>query len=620
MAIIGILTVLKGGKFFMVAKKTSFNRLKIRVHYLLAFILLLHCALFSIYWIAVGNFRSDVNQFIQQTIGWRLPYVLIIIILSLLIGFWSLIRFLKFRAHLKNGFKPSSRNWIYFCVWVIYLLIFYLSFIIVFQEDPSQMGVAFYLLDYVRIVSDAILFLFLAVWLRILILYFREKTRAAPKKWLWTVGITLSLILLVGFWLLPTLFPPNWAYQGDLPSKPALLAHRGASMLAPENTLAAIELAAEYEAFGFETDLRISKDGVPFLMHDETFARTTNITEVYPVRAIDRVSSFTMEEINSLNAGLWFLQKDPYNTIEKGLVSQSQLGINQGQTIPTLADALELVKEDDLVIMFDMRYPSEGHPYYDEFFNIVLDECRQSELNGNIWFLVDRQQLLHLINEAPQMTRVIGISSTDLPNAKNLSTLQYEMINVDGGILPKSIRSYRQMGLGVNVYTIDQPWLFSQLWLSGVTSITTNNIQSLSTVDKPIINLPYSRYMLFWGLYGIIIAIWLASSQPEQETEKVPKMRTPDLMDFAQDDENTIIPNSTEIESHESSTNPKEAKSIPGFESSPDGTSSEIKPDTQETIEPNLNQDTDEEKNEISKSNKAEIDLNENPEDTNSPN
>ena len=133
------------------------------------------------------------------------------------------------------------------------------------------------------------------------------------------------------------------------------------------------------------------------------------------------------------------------------------------------------------------------------------------------------------------MTRVIGVSSTDLPDPEKLMDLNYEIVNVDLGIIKEEICAYRQKGLGVNVYTVDQPWLFSQFWLSGVTSITTNNVHTLSQMDQPNLNLPYSRFLLFWGLFGIVLAIWIASSQPKREcdSERSEKLEPPDLMDFA---------------------------------------------------------------------------------------
>jgi glycerophosphoryl diester phosphodiesterase len=525
----------------MADKKTSLDQFKIKLHHVLAVILLLHCVFFMVYWIAVGDFRVDVDQFIADAVGFTLPYTLLLMILTVIIGLWSLFRYFRLRLMTHQGYwKSSASSWIFIGVWLLFIVIFYASFIIILRQVPSQRGVILHLLSLSRLVGDAALFLFIAVWLRRLILHLRKKLRDAQNKWPWTVGIVFVLIAVVGLWLIPTLVPPNWAYQGALPSKPALLAHRGASMLAPENTLGALELADVHQALGFETDVRISQDGVPFLMHDETLARTTNIAEVFPERVDDRASSFTLEELKQLNAGLWFIQKDPFGTIDEGLVSQTQLSINQGQRIPTLEEALAEVEAKGMSIMFDIRYPPEDHPYYEDFFDIVLETCMDSGLNGGVWFLVDEERVDEVMERAPQMTRVAGVSSSGVQNVPRLVDLGYEIVNVDFGVSARDIRDFREEGLGVNVYTVDEPWLFSQFWLSGVTSVTTNNIHTLNELSAPFINIPYSRFLLFWSVYGIIIAIWLAASQPEQEPSTPRHMNTPDLMDFANEDDETV--------------------------------------------------------------------------------
>jgi glycerophosphoryl diester phosphodiesterase len=57
---------------------------------------------------------------------------------------------------------------------------------------------------------------------------------------------------------------------------PLWIAHRGAGKLAPENTLAAFRLGASHGYRAFECDVKLSADGVPFLLHDDTLDRTTN--------------------------------------------------------------------------------------------------------------------------------------------------------------------------------------------------------------------------------------------------------------------------------------------------------------------------------------------------------
>jgi glycerophosphoryl diester phosphodiesterase len=78
---------------------------------------------------------------------------------------------------------------------------------------------------------------------------------------------------------------------------PRWVAHRGAGKLAPENTLAAFRLGAEHGFRMFECDVKLSADGVPFLMHDATLDRTTNGSGVGGDRS--------WSELSRLDAGSW---------------------------------------------------------------------------------------------------------------------------------------------------------------------------------------------------------------------------------------------------------------------------------------------------------------------------
>src|SRR5690625_2676717 len=76
------------------------------------------------------------------------------------------------------------------------------------------------------------------------------------------------------------------------------LAHRGASEYAPENTLAAFYKAIELGANGIETDLKMTKDGVIFLFHDDALDRVTN--------GSGPPAAYTWNELEQLDAGAWF--------------------------------------------------------------------------------------------------------------------------------------------------------------------------------------------------------------------------------------------------------------------------------------------------------------------------
>lgn len=92
---------------------------------------------------------------------------------------------------------------------------------------------------------------------------------------------------------------------------PAVIAHRGASFNAPEETIASYTLARELGADYLEMDIQRTKDGVLIALHDDTLERTTNIAQVYPARVKDPLSSFTLAEIKALDAGSWFNTAHP---------------------------------------------------------------------------------------------------------------------------------------------------------------------------------------------------------------------------------------------------------------------------------------------------------------------
>ena len=78
---------------------------------------------------------------------------------------------------------------------------------------------------------------------------------------------------------------------------PLWIAHRGAGKVAPENTLAAFRLGAQHGYRAFECDVKLSRDGVPFLLHDDSLERTTN--------GHGDAAEHNWAELSTLDAGAW---------------------------------------------------------------------------------------------------------------------------------------------------------------------------------------------------------------------------------------------------------------------------------------------------------------------------
>lgn len=109
-----------------------------------------------------------------------------------------------------------------------------------------------------------------------------------------TAGVTLASLSVAS---------PSYAAARD---DVDVVAHRGSSGAAPENTLAAVELALDHGSDVVENDIQRTADGELVVMHDTTLSRTTDVEEVFPARAPWHVRDFTLAEIKRLDAGSWF--------------------------------------------------------------------------------------------------------------------------------------------------------------------------------------------------------------------------------------------------------------------------------------------------------------------------
>ena len=151
--------------------------------------------------------------------------------------------------------------------------------------------------------------------------------------------------------------------------RPVVIAHRGFSMVAPENTLGAFELAIAAGADLVELDYYHAKDGVPVVIHDGTLDRTTDATNKFIASKI-RVESRTSKEITGLDAGSWFnprfaAEKPP--TLSEALDYIQKRGVTLIERKAGDAKAcVELLREKNLVNAlivqaFDWDYLAEFH-------------------------------------------------------------------------------------------------------------------------------------------------------------------------------------------------------------------------------------------------------------------
>ena len=113
---------------------------------------------------------------------------------------------------------------------------------------------------------------------------------------------------------------------------PLVIGHRGASKVAPENTLTAFRSAMTAGADLVELDYHHSRDGIPVVIHDTTLDRTTDATNRWGGQNL-RVGDRTLAELRELSAGRWLQPPFP------------------GESLPTLDEALEVIQAGNVTLI-----------------------------------------------------------------------------------------------------------------------------------------------------------------------------------------------------------------------------------------------------------------------------
>ncbi len=166
----------------------------------------------------------------------------------------------------------------------------------------------------------------------------------------------------------------------DEPPSFKVVGHRGYGLATPENTLAALRRSIQENVKVVEVDIRLTSDGVPVLLHDESLYRTTGDRH--------RVSELALAEVKKLNAG-------SYKSIEF-----------MEERIPTLEEAL-LLARGNLKMLLHMKLPGSGP--------VIADVIRKTAFPAaDIWVMSDEldtvsamghlvpgARLVHLVFELP---------------------------------------------------------------------------------------------------------------------------------------------------------------------------------------------------------------------------
>ncbi|XP_067350799.1 glycerophosphodiester phosphodiesterase domain-containing protein 5 isoform X6 [Channa argus] len=302
--------------------------------------------------------------------------------------------------------------------------------------------------------------------------------------------LLIYIIILLSLYLAPLTFTcPCIMDRHSLKPRPDIIGRRGAPMLAPENTVVSFNRALQHGASSLEADVTISVDGVPFLMRDRTLRRTTDVSKVFPARQFEDASFFNWTEIRSLNAGQWFLESDPYWTLET--LTARDRGRISNQTVCSLVEMLRLAARANSSALLNIHRPPAEHPRSRSWFMDTLWAVQKAGISQKrvTWTPdTDRGRVRGLQQTTNEKLSVEEIRKRGITSL----TLHYSKAS------NKDIKEYLANNVTVTVYPVNEPWLYSILWCSGVPSVSSDAPQVLRKVPYPIWLMSQNAYNFIW--------------------------------------------------------------------------------------------------------------------------
>ncbi|EJS1746939.1 glycerophosphoryl diester phosphodiesterase [Escherichia coli] len=208
----------------------------------------------------------------------------------------------------------------------------------------------------------------------------------------------------------------NWPY-------PRIVAHRGGGKLAPENTLAAIDVGAKYGHKMIEFDAKLSKDGEIFLLHDDNLERTSNGWGV--------AGELNWQDLLRVDAGSWYSKAF------------------KGESLPLLSQVAERCREHGMMANIEIKPTTGTGPLTGKMVALAAPELPRG-------LLLDEWR-----DDWRELTARLGCVSIHL-NHKLLDKVR--------------VMQLKDAGLRILVYTVNKPQRAAELLRWGVDCICTDAI------------------------------------------------------------------------------------------------------------------------------------------------
>ncbi len=249
-------------------------------------------------------------------------------------------------------------------------------------------------------------------------------------------------------------------------STPLNIGHRGAAADAPENTLAAFELALRQGADGIEFDVRLSADDVPVVIHDTRLDRTTS--------GRGRVRELNLAALRRLDAGSWFNRRYPARA----------RGAYVGPKIPLLSETLAWIRERRCLGFVEIKKGRHPYPGMEEK---VLEEIHRARVVPLVTLIsFDLKTLQRLRQLDTRVSLGIDFTRPQLAVRRARSIKARTVLPHWAFASHRFLKRAHDAGLRVLVWDLEEPRWMRRKIADGVDGIITNRPASLAEVVRSL--------------------------------------------------------------------------------------------------------------------------------------
>ena len=244
----------------------------------------------------------------------------------------------------------------------------------------------------------------------------------------------------------------NWPY-------PRIVAHRGGGKLAPENTLAAIDVGARYGHTMIEFDAKLSKDGQIFLLHDDNLERTSNGWGV--------AGELAWDDLLKVDAGSWFSREF------------------KGEPLPLLSQVAERCRRHGMMANIEIKPTTGLGPQTGRVVALAARDLWQG-MTAPLLSSFEIDALEAAQEAAPELPRGLLLDEWRDDWRELTTRLGCVSIHLNHRLLDEArVKLIKAAGLHILVYTVNQPQRAAELLRWGVDCICTDAIALLGPEFQP---------------------------------------------------------------------------------------------------------------------------------------